>query len=63
MIHNMLSHAVRYLRVLRAGTYVCRRAIEEIRHEDLVLVLVVGVGDDIGALEGLVEEPEDIIDK
>ena len=37
-------------------------AKEEIRHEDLVLVGGVGVGEDIGALESLVAESEDIID-
>ena len=37
-------------------------AEKEIRHEDLVLVGGVGVGEDIGALECLVAETEDIID-
>ena len=37
-------------------------AEEEIRHEDLVLVGGVGVGEDVGALERLVAVSEDIID-
>ena len=37
-------------------------AEKEIRHEDLVLVGGVGVGEDIGALDGLVAEAEDVID-
>ena len=37
-------------------------AVEEIGHEDLVLVVLVGVGEDIGALEGLGTEAEDVID-
>lgn len=36
--------------------------VEEIRHEDLVLVLRVGVGEDIRALQGLGEEAEDVVD-
>jgi len=34
-------------------------AFEEIRHEDAVF-LVVGGGENIGALNGLVEETEDV---
>jgi len=45
------------------GTHVCRRSVEEIRHEDLILVLVVRMSDDVGTLEGLIEEAEDIIDE
>lgn len=37
-------------------------AEEEIRHEDLVLVGGVGVGEDVGALDGLVAVAEDVID-
>lgn len=37
-------------------------AVEEIGHEDLVLVVLVGVGEDIGALEGLGFEAEDVVD-
>jgi hypothetical protein len=37
-------------------------AFEEIGHEDLVGVVFVRVGEDVGALEGLVEEAEDVID-
>ena len=37
-------------------------AEEEIRHEDLVLVGGVGMGEYIGALEGLIAESENIID-
>ena len=37
-------------------------AEEEIRHEDLVLVGGIGVGEDIGALDGLVAETEYVID-
>ena len=37
-------------------------AEEEIRHEHLVLVGGVGVGEDVGALEGLVAETEDVVD-
>lgn len=37
-------------------------ALEEVWHEDLVLVVLVGVGEDVGALEGLGTEAEDVID-
>ena len=37
-------------------------AEEEIRHEYLILVGGVGVGEDVGALEGLVAEAEDVVD-
>lgn len=37
-------------------------ALEEVRHEDLVLVVLVGVGEDVGALEGLRAEAEDVVD-
>ena len=37
-------------------------AEEEIRHEDLVLVRGVGMGEDVGALKGLVAESKDVID-
>ena len=35
---------------------------EEIRHEHLILVGGIGVGEDVGALEGLVAEAEDVVD-
>lgn len=37
-------------------------AEEEIRHKHLILVGGVGVGEDVGALEGLVAEAEDVVD-
>jgi hypothetical protein len=37
-------------------------ALEEVGHEDLVRVVGVGVGEDVGALERLVEEAEDVVD-
>ncbi len=37
-------------------------AEEEIRDEDLVLVLFVGVCEDVGTLECLFAEAEDVID-
>jgi hypothetical protein len=41
---------------------VCGFAFEEVGHEDLVGVVFVRVGEDIGALEGLIEEAEDVVD-
>jgi hypothetical protein len=37
-------------------------ALEEVGHEDLVRVVGVGVSEDVGALERLVEEAEDVVD-
>jgi hypothetical protein len=37
-------------------------ALEEIGHEDLVLVLIVAGCEDIGTLEGLVLEAKDVVD-
>jgi len=38
-------------------------AEEEVGHEDAVLVvLIVGVGEDVGALQGLRREAEDVVD-
>ena len=37
-------------------------AVEPVGHEDLVLVVVVAGGEDVGALDGLVEEAEDVED-
>lgn len=39
-----------------------RRTVEGIGHEDGVLVVVVGRGQDVAALEGLVKEAEDVHD-
>ncbi|KUI57634.1 hypothetical protein VP1G_10946 [Cytospora mali] len=39
-----------------------RLAVEGVGHEDGVLVLVVGRGEDVGALHGLVEEAKDVHD-
>ena len=39
-----------------------RLAVEEVRDEDLVLVGGVGVGEDVGALEGLGGVTEDVVD-
>jgi len=42
---------------------ICRLALEEVGHVDLVLVVfVVGMGEDIGTLKGLRAVAEDIID-
>ncbi len=37
-------------------------AVEEVRQEDLVLVGGVGVGEDVGALDGLRAVAEDVVD-
>lgn len=50
------------LRIRRVILVAQGLAEEEIRHEDLVLVGGIGVGEDIGALESLVAETEDVID-
>lgn len=39
---------------------VCGSAVEEIRNEDAVFLLGVGGGEDVCALDGLVEESEDV---
>lgn len=39
-----------------------RLALEEVGNKDLILVFLVGVSEDVGALNGLREESEDIID-
>ena len=41
---------------------ICIVALEEIRDEDLVLVMFIRGGEDVGALDGLVEEAEDVVD-
>jgi hypothetical protein len=41
---------------------VCGGAFEEIGNEDLVGRFFVGVGEDVGALKGLREEAEDVVD-
>jgi hypothetical protein len=51
-----------FVRLRRVPRDVGRLALEEIRHEDLVRVVGVGVGEDVGALQRLVEEAEDIVD-
>ena len=56
---NPLLFLLRIRRVIRVAEGL---AEEEIRHEDLVLVGGVGVGEDVGALDGLVAEAEDIVD-
>ncbi len=37
-------------------------ALEEVRHENAILVLLVGVRENVGALESLREEAEDVVD-
>lgn len=37
-------------------------AVEQVWHEDLVLLVLVAVGEDVCALDGLVKVSEDIID-
>ena len=41
---------------------VCRLSLKEVRHEYLVLPVLVRGGEDIGTLESLGEEAKDIID-
>ena len=41
---------------------VCWRTFEEIGDEDLIFVGVVGGGEDVGALDGLGEVAEDVVD-
>ena len=60
--HQLPIHAISCQVRDLLGTHVCRRPVEEIRHEDLVLVLVVRVCDDVGTLQRLIEEAEDIVD-
>lgn len=53
------------LLLVRVGREVAVRegfAEEEVGHEDLVLVAGVGVGEDVGALDGLGGEAEDVVD-
>jgi hypothetical protein len=50
------------LRVRRVPANIGGAAHEEIGHEDLVLVLLVAVCEDIGALQRLREVPEDVVD-
>ena len=47
----------------RVPRVVRRLAEEEIRYENLVLVLLVGVCQDIGTLQGLVTEAEYVVDE
>ncbi|KAL8687076.1 MAG: hypothetical protein Q9218_006649, partial [Villophora microphyllina] len=37
-------------------------AVEEVGHEDLVLVVLICVGEDVGALEGLWAVAKDVVD-
>jgi hypothetical protein len=37
-------------------------ALEEIGHEDLVRVILVSIREDVGALQRLIEEAEDVVD-
>lgn len=39
-----------------------RLALEPVRHIDLVLLVVIAVGENIGALDGLVKVSEDVVD-
>jgi len=48
--------------VRRVPADVGRLALEEVWHEDAVWVLLVAVGEDVGALDGLREEAEDVVD-
>lgn len=52
-----------FLGVWRYPAVICSLALEEVGHVDLVLVVfVVGVGEDIGTLQGLRAVAEDVID-
>ena len=48
--------------VRRVPADVGRRALEKVGYEDAVRVLLVAVGEDVGALDGLREEAEDVVD-
>lgn len=37
-------------------------AVEEVGHEDLMLLVLIGIGEDVGALKGLGLEAEDVVD-
>jgi hypothetical protein len=50
------------LGVRRIPGDVGRVAVEEVRHEDAVRALVVAGGKDVGALQRLREEAEDVVD-
>lgn len=50
------------LSVRRVPGNVGGAAIEEVWHEHLILVLLVAVRQDVGALKGLREETEDVVD-
>ena len=49
--------------IRRVPLYLGWVAVEEVRHEDLVGVLGVAVGEDVGALERLRKEAEDVVDR
>lgn len=49
-------------RVRRVPRDVGGSAVEEVRHEDAVRPLVVAGGEDVGALQRLREEAEDVVD-
>ena len=48
--------------VRRVVTDVNGLALEKVRHEDLVLVLLVAGCEDIGTLDGLILEAKDVVD-
>ena len=50
------------LLLLRVPRDVSGLAVKEVRHEDVVLVFFVGVGEDVGPLQILREEAEDVVD-
>jgi hypothetical protein len=43
--------------------YVKGLSVEEVGHEDLVLVVMVTCGEDVGTLKGLRKIAEDIVDE
>ena len=50
------------LLLLRVPRDVSGLAVKEVRHEDVVLVFFVGVGEDVGPLQILREEAKDVVD-
>lgn len=52
-----------FFRVGRVPGNVCRAALEEVGHEDFVLVRLVRMGEDVGALECLGEVAEDVVNE
>ena len=53
----LLLLGIWWVTIMRQGL-----AMEEIGHEDLVLVGGIGVGEDVGALDGLGAVAEDVVD-